>query len=197
MDYATNQRFLSSRGIYFEDIFNYNLLTAHWGKYKGRLIIPLMENNVIRYFVSREMLDKGKYLNPLIDRKDLLLYYLGTENKMRLYIVEGAFDGISLNKLGRSVLMLLGSSISEVQLEKIEKIGFKEAVVFLDGDIPHKAVQMCKKISCFGIPTKVIMVSKDDDPNSIYVDDRQYLHKLLSTPKELTFQDTIEMALRK
>lgn len=197
IDYAHHNKFLDSKGIDKEDIYRYNLMTTSHGKYKSKLIIPLKEGNAVVYFVARNAFANGRYFNPIIDRKPLLLYYLGTENKLRLYLVEGAFDAISINKLGYSVAMLLGSGISREQIEKIKRFGFTEVVVCLDGDIPKVSVEVYKKLKKSGIKTKIIFIPGKDDPNDLYVADKEYLKKLLDNPKELTIEDEVKITLRK
>jgi DNA primase len=197
VEYDLHKKFLSSRGITREDIPKYNLMTTGYGRYKDKLIIPLKEGNEVVYFVSRDMFNKGRYCNPVINKKEHLLYYTGKKNSLSLYIVEGAFDAISLNKIGFSVAMLLGSSISKEQIDKIKRIGFKEVVVCLDGDLKKKALDLYKKLYNYGLQTKIVLIPGLDDPNDLYVADKDYLIKLLSNPKEITVKDQVEMVLCK
>ena len=146
IQYNIHAKFLLSRGLLPEDVYKYDLLTTNYGKYKGKLVIPLKEGNDVVYFVAKEMAPKGRYTNPIINKRDFLLYYLGTENKMRLYIVEGAFDAISVNKVGFSAAMLLGSSISKEQIAKIKRTGFKEVVVCIYGDLKKKDISIYEKL---------------------------------------------------
>jgi DNA primase len=197
IDYEKHRKFLSSRGIDPEDVSRYNLFSTDYGRYKNKLIIPLMEGNNVVYFVSRDMFAKGRYNNPVINKKEHLLYYMGNENKMSLYIVEGAFDAISVNKLGFSVAMLLGSSISTEQLTKIRRIGFKEVIICLDGDLKKKATALCSKIRDLGFKSKIILFPGNEDPNDLYVADKEYLKKILEQPKDLDLTDEMELLFKK
>jgi DNA primase len=198
VEYKANYKFLSGRGIEADDVSRYNLLTVDQGRYKDRLIIPLKDGEKYVYFVSRDMFPRGKYLNPVIDRKNLLLYYLGEDVSVRkrLYIVEGAFDAISVNKLGFSVAMLIGSSLSDGQIKKIKRIGFSDVVVCLDGDLKKKAVDMQLNLIRDGVNAKIILIPGNDDPNDLYVADKKYLKKILERPKEVTLLERAEMAMK-
>jgi len=195
VDYEKNKEYLESRGLTASDIGTYNLLTATQGRYRGKLIIPLYEGGKVVYFVSRHMFFGGRYLNPVIDKKKILPYFLGSVNRLRLYIVEGAFDAISVHKLGFTVTPLLGSGISDEQVDKIKTIGFKEVVVALDGDIKDKAIAMYTRLKVAGVHTKIVFFPGNDDPNELYLADRDYLRKILTTPTEVSIKDKFELAL--
>ena len=195
--YPDHEDFLLSRGIEPDDVNRYDLMITHTGRYKGKLIIPLKEGHEFVYFVSRDMFPKGRYLNPVINKKEFLLYYLGNENSLRLYLVEGAFDAISVNKLGFSVAMLLGSSISKEQIAKIKRIGFSDVVVCLDGDLKKKAIEMHDRLTKANIKTKIVLIPGNDDPNELYVADKDYLKKLLMNPRDVTVRDKVGLILNK
>jgi len=197
IDYDRHKEFLKSKGLDKEDEYKYDIMTTYKGKYKSKIIIPLKEGNQVLYFMARDMFSKGKYYNPTIDRKPLLLYYLGVKNRLTLYLVEGTFDAISVNKLGYTVGILLGSGISKEQMVKIKKFGFTDVVVCLDGDLKKKAIELHDKLQKVGIKTRVVLIPGMEDPNDLFVSDSAYLLKLLSTPKEVTVSDRVQILLRK
>lgn len=189
--------FLLSKGLEPNDIQKYNLLTATSGKYKDKLIIPLFEGSNLVYFVARDMYKKGRYYNPPGEKSKILPYYLGTKHIMRLYLVEGAFDAISIHKLGYSVGILLGSHISKYQIQRIKDFGFNEIVVCLDGDLKKKAVIMNQLLIKNGLRSKIIWFDFMDDPNDLAVADLDYFKKIISNPKEVTLKDKVALALCK
>ena len=198
LDYTQFKKFLDSRGLDAEDVKKYNLMTCDKGQYKDKVIIPLYEGSVPAYFTARDPTLKGRYHQPKgINRKSLLLYYLGTEHRLRLYIVEGPFDGIILNKLGYSVCILTSSEMSEMQMDKIRKFGFEEVVVCLDGDLKKSSVSLCERLKKFGIQSKIILIPGDADPNDLYISDIEYLKALLKRPKDLDVQDKVKVILNK
>lgn len=196
LDFNQFKKFLVGRGLTEQDVSTYNLLTSNKGIYKDKVIIPLYEGTKLAYFVARDAIAKGNYHQPRdISRSNLLLYYLGTKNRFRIYIVEGPFDGIVLNKLGYSVCMLTCSTISNEQIEKIKKFGFEEAIVCLDGDIKKVILKLYDQLRVAGVKTKVILFPGKDDPNDLYVVDKEYLAKLLDNPIEPTVLDRARIAL--
>lgn len=195
------KKFLEGRGLDERDAVKYNFMTSTSSRkdlqrYKDKIIVPLYEGSVPVYFVARDPKEKGRYYQPdNVAKNSLLFYYLGDKHRLRLYIVEGPFDGIVLNKLGYSVCMLTTSHISEEQIEKIKKFGFEEVVVTLDGDIPKVAVEVHDKLQKSGIKTKIIIFSDDADPNDLYILDQDYLRKILENPKELEFKNRVGVML--
>jgi DNA primase len=101
-----------------------------------------------------------------------------------------------VNKLGFSVAMLIGSSLSDGQIKKIKRIGFSEVVVCLDGDLKKKAVDMQLNLIRDGVNAKIILIPGNEDPNDLYVADRKYLKKILERPKEVTLLERAEMAMK-
>lgn len=177
--------FLKSRGLALEDIETYGLRLGVKDKYKEKIIIPLYEGDTLVSFVARDT-RSGMYMNPIIEKSKLLPYYLGTRNKYTAYLCEGALDAISINKLGFTSAVLLGTIISRTQIQKIKDFGFKEVVIALDGDVKDKAMKMHDVLEKEGVLVKIIFFDKKDDPNSLFVRDRKKLEETLLNPKELT-----------
>ena len=196
LEFSQFSDFLTSRGLEETDIKRYNLMTSDTGPYKDNVIIPLYEGSTPVYFTARNTLAKGQYQQPKDhERKKLLLYYLGTEHRFRLYIVEGPFDAIVVNKLGFSTCPLLSSGISKYQIEKIKTFGFEEVVVCLDGDIKRVAIKLYETLQKSGLNTKIVLIPGKDDPNDLYTLDKEYLQKLLEKPKKLAFNDRVQILL--
>lgn len=170
IDWKTHEKMLKSKGICEADIDRYNLLYATEGKYKKCLIIPLYEGNRLVYTVARHTI-LGRYLNPIVEKKALVPYYLGKKNRYMLYLCEGALDAIVINKCGFSSAPLLGTQLSEEQIDKIKSFGFNQVVVALDGDVFGKAIVMCDKLNYRGIDSYVLKFDLKDDPNDLFVRD--------------------------
>lgn len=195
IDYFAYKTFLHSKGLSHNDVTEYNLLTANSGRYANKLIIPLYEGTKLVYFVARDLFQKGRYYNPVVDKKSILPYYLGTKNRMRLYLCEGAFDSISCNKLGYSSTPLLGSNLSKLQIAKIKDFGFSEVVVCLDGDLKEKAIKIYQMLVLSGIKTSVVWFDVMDEPNELYSVDKEYLDALLDKPKVVSLRDRVSVLL--
>jgi DNA primase len=195
VNYDQYKDFFAGRGLDRTDVVKYRILTATSGRYKNKIIVPLYEGPKLVYFVAKDPIFKG-YTNPVIDKKTLLPYYLGTHSKLTLYICEGAFDAIVINKLGFSAGVLIGSSISDGQIRKIKEFGFTTVAVTLDGDIKNSAVKIYDKIALQGLKVKFVWFDDDDDPNDLYVVDQAFLKRKLERASELTTADKLKVMLK-
>jgi len=117
---------------------NIKLFVAHKGKYKGRIIIPVYNNeNDLIYFQGRAVNEsiQPKYLNPDTD-KQLVIYNDGNFERDKYIIVsEGLLDAFMVPKQGTTCL---GSSISEFFIKMLMKKTDKGVILAFDNDKPGK-----------------------------------------------------------
>lgn len=190
--FSDYKRFFTAKGIEEEDISKYRFRIGTAGKHLGKLIIPLYEGSNLVYIVGRDLTIKGRYYNIAIEKVAILPYYLGEALcKYTLYLCEGAFDAICLNKLGFSAAALLGTMIFDEQIKKIKRFGFKECVVCLDGDAKSKAIKMYDQLIKSGIKASVAVIDGNEDPNDLYIANRSKLMSILTNPLQITLQDRV------
>lgn len=91
------------------------------GRYKNRLIIPFIKNDILFYFQARALDNTfPKYLNPSIEEnilKPSTILYPYDETEDHLVVCEGPFDAISLQLQGINATCTLGCSVSEAQMD--------------------------------------------------------------------------------
>lgn len=132
-------KFLYSRGITEQDIVVYNML--YWYKY-SRIVFPFYNFLGHLVFWTARRLYKNqtpKYLHAHVSRRDKIILYEGQERD-EIFIVEGVFDGIRLNKEGKSVMLLLGSNITDDQIHYLRIRGCR-VVMVLDSDMIDKQLE--------------------------------------------------------
>lgn len=136
--------YCKKRDLILEDLKLYNIQYVYSGKYGGRLIFPVTENNKIVYFQSRTIRDDlvesdqiMKALNPKFSGKNNIVYGLDVAIKLwqntnhRIIIItEGPIDAIRCRGVAP-----LGKSISQIQLEKIFNSNPDEIILALDMDM--------------------------------------------------------------
>ena len=126
--------YLKSRYITDEQIEYYHILNGVNGHF-GRIIIPnLVISKWTDFYQGRTYLDRiPKYLNPGNIDKSTIVFNLHNQDKKqkRFYIVEGVFSAV---RAGKDVGCIYGSSISDIQVELINKYNFNEIYCCLDGD---------------------------------------------------------------
>jgi DNA primase len=196
--YSDYPKFLKSRGIEPEDVKKYRLLFGLRGKYKDKLVIPLYEGNHLVYMVARDLKPEGRYYNIQKEKLSILPYYEGVDcKKLVLCLCEGALDAISINKLGYSSAVLLGTILSDQQIKKIKEYGILDVVICLDGDAIKKALGIRVKLKNAGVDAKVVFFHKKDDPNDVFVRNPKELFDLIAQARIPTLSDFVMSAMGK
>ncbi len=114
--------------------------------YFGRLIIPVLDDRKVVYWLGRALLDtiSPKYMFPDISRSNVLwgMNYLSNERK-EVFITEGWKDAYRVKGIA-----LLGSSMSEGQIEKLQsRLGESVVVsVMLDRDAWGKGFKIANNL---------------------------------------------------
>lgn len=104
----------------------------------GRIIIPYYKNNHVCYWIGRG--EKPKYFKPKLDGLNENIpwgmHTLSRESKELLVIAEGAFDALSFDQEGFSVLATMGGHFSKAQLKQVLDIAktFEEVFLCFDSD---------------------------------------------------------------
>lgn len=108
---------------------------------QGReIVIPVIEHGICRFTYTRTTTNrkKAKYLYP--DGVDRARYFWGLDKDKSyydgsvLYITEGALDALWLRQLGYDAIAILGSHISQLQINKLKELNPAEIVLFFDND---------------------------------------------------------------
>jgi DNA primase len=171
-DYKSNQakQYLYDRGITDEIIKYYDIGYTYIGKYFNRIIIPSYDTEGnLTYFIARwfaKEYNKLKYLNPLVEKLEVIF----NEGKLNLdatiYLVEGATDHI----VTPNSIPLLGKYISETLLELLYDHASGLIVIVLDDDAWEDAKNLYRKLD-FGNLTgriRIVKCPRDYDPSLIY-----------------------------
>ena len=141
-----------SRGLSPVQVRKMKLGTSTDKHYVNRIVIPIIEDDEIVYFVARRIYDDLKMVNGSsisfgpkeisppknsgwLPRSEVL-YGLDDvcEGVDQIVLVEGIFDAEHLKSLGLHSLALLGSNLSEVQIGKILRKRPGSIVLAFDGD---------------------------------------------------------------
>jgi hypothetical protein len=129
--------YLDSRGITKEDIKTYEIL---WWKAAGRVLFPFRNSagNLI-FWTARTIYKhiRPKYLHATVSKANRIITYYGHGEDDSVFIVEGVFDGLCLNKMGKTVIILMGSEISDT-LKEYLRASKKDVVLVLDQDVAAK-----------------------------------------------------------
>jgi len=183
------------RGLNDEIIEKYNMGYCSEGRYENRIIIPSYdENNKLNYFVARSFTgQKIKYLNPNIEKMNLIINEHNINWNNSLFICEGMFDMIGLYPL-TNIIPLIGKVMSDhLYYTLIKKLNGGYIFIVLDGDAKiemyqiykrlHTTIQLKDKIRVVDIPT-------DTDLSQIRKDfGLSGIRELLKSNKKLKLDD--------
>ena len=130
--------YLHNRGITDETL---SRLKIGYDEKEKRIVIPYWKNGYICYTIARatELNQKPKYKKAKIDgNNENVPWGLHTldRNKDLLVICEGAFDAISFEQEGFSVLATMGGFFSKPQIQELKSIAksFKQIMLTFDND---------------------------------------------------------------
>ena len=176
IDYLINRNFDPKKIIP-----KYKLLACNnLSKYKFRIIIPIIMNNNIVSFTSRDITNKRepKYLHlsneesalPIID-----CIYNVDNVKDRVIITEGVTD---VWRIGNGSVAMLGKIFPSSRISILSRLKLKAAFVMFDGESEaiKRAYQLANKLSIFIDHIEVIELS-NIDPADLSEDEIKELKK--------------------
>ena len=106
-------KYMYSRGLKERDLWFYKLGTSKRGRYRRRVIIPSFDAaGNLNYFVARGIDSdvKFKYLNPHVNKNDIIFNEFNIDWSKELTITEGPLDLVKCNV---NSTCILGSSLSK------------------------------------------------------------------------------------
>jgi hypothetical protein len=139
--------FMVKRGISLADVIQFRLVYCTAGRYRGRVVFPVIERGNLVYFQARAIWGKEAYsgevfrkaINPHKDENcqttssDVLLNLDIARLHERVAIVEGPIDCVHA---GHSAVCTFGTEISDRQIQKLLRAGVRKVDFMWDGPSP-------------------------------------------------------------
>ena len=145
--------YLFSRGVTEEELWYYKFGISEEKDYRNRIIIPSFnEYGELNYFIARDFTEKSrlKYLNPNLDRKNIVFNEININWKEPLIIVEGIFDLIKCPS--KNATCLLGSQLTPQYLLFKKIIKNKTPILLaLDPDAFDKTIKIAKTLLAYKV----------------------------------------------
>jgi len=109
------------------------LYVAYKGDYRGRIIIPVWEDDDIIYFQGRAIHDsmEPKYLNPLVNKSSVVLNRNNFDRDKYIIITEGIIDADAVGEQGTSIL---GKELSQDFVNVVNQYTDIGIIVVMDND---------------------------------------------------------------
>jgi len=173
-----NHPYLKKRNINYTLARYFQMKYCTSGFMKHRILIPIFDFNK-KYVVccGRTVDDRitPKYLFPKNFSKAHYIFNIQNiipSAPKPVFIVEGFFDCIHINKNGFDVIAIMGSSISNSQLKLLKDLD-RHYILMLDGDDTGiKAMPIIgKKMKQFDLNFKSIYILNNKEPESLNYDE--------------------------
>ena len=166
--FAPAFNYLYNRGVNDEMIDKHKIGFCFDGLYQNRVIIPSYDiNGDLNYFVSRSISPKTKkfkYLNPSIDKTQIIFNEHLINWDKPVFLVEGAFDHIVLP----NSIPLLGKKMYDKLFNEIYVRSKNFIIIVLDPDAVEDAKKIRNKLEGGRLINKILLnyMPKDHDVSS-------------------------------
>jgi DNA primase len=194
IDYKANYalNYLRERGITDDIIKEFDIGYTVEGKYYNRVIIPSYDiNGNLNYFIARwfgKEKTKLKYLNPVVEKKEIVFNEGRVNFDATIYLVEGVTDHVVVP----NSIPLLGKHINQKLIDLLYENANGNVVIVLDDDAKDDAVKLYKKLN-FGSLSgriKICFPPSGYDPSLIYQKlGNKGIIKLLMSSKKLSYNE--------
>jgi DNA primase len=162
--------YLRERGITDEIIKDYKIGFTTTGKFFNRVIIPSYNSDGhLNYFIARwfpKDFTKLKYLNPVVEKQEIVFNEGKINWDSTIYLVEGATDHI----VTPNSIPLLGKFLPEQLLDLLQEKAKAYVVIVMDDDAYDDTVRLYHEIN-FGElrgKVKVVKCPEGYDPSKVF-----------------------------
>jgi hypothetical protein len=168
--YQQAMSYLKERGITDKIIKDYKIGFTSRGKFFNRIIIPSYDSeNNLNYFIARwfsKEYTKLKYLNPDVEKQEIIFNEYKINWDATIYLVEGATDHI----VTPNSIPLLGKYISPQLLDLLQENAKSYVVIVMDDDAYADTVRLYNELNFGELRDKVKVVKCPDgyDPSKLY-----------------------------
>jgi len=149
--------YLKSRDISDELAYRYRLCGSIRGKARRRVVFPSFDSEGLPNYWTARSVDKNttmRYLNPKIERKDIIFNEVDTDWSSEITLVEGPFDML---RAGDNAVPLLGSSLSNESLLFRRIVENATPVVLaLDGDVKKKSHNIARLLYSYDVEVRLL-----------------------------------------
>jgi hypothetical protein len=125
----TLESFINDRNI--QPPYSNHIRVAIKGRYKGRIIVPVIVGGHVLYFQGRRINKniEPKYLNPVAEKSSIILNKEKFDPEKYIIITEGLLDAFSIGDQGTTCL---GASITDDFIEELQTLTKKGVIIAVD-----------------------------------------------------------------
>lgn len=187
-------RYLHSRKITDKQILSYNMGVCASGDYENRIIIPITEDDTLRFWVARAIgASKLKEKSPSnedyqISKSEVVFNLDKAARKYNSCVIsEGIYDALSWGDIGVS---LLGKTLYDAQLRIL--LDYRELLtegvyIAVDYDARDKATEMAENLIQYFQVFIINIPEEYDDPNKyLQKHNKKAMRKLILEAEKYT-----------
>lgn len=150
-------RYLETRNITDDEAYRFRLCGAVKGKARRRVVFPSFDSEGNPNYWTGRSIDKSstlRYMNPKVERRDIIFNEIDIDWTQEVTIVEGPFDML---RAGDNAIPLLGSSMSPDSL-LFRRIAENSTpiVLALDEDAKKKSHNIARNLYSFDVRVRVL-----------------------------------------
>lgn len=190
------RNYLVNRGLTYRDFWYFKFgVTDEDVAHKSRVIFPSFDaEGNLNYHTSRSLDSKRikpKYLNPGINRTQLIFNELNIDWTKELTLVEGPFD---LVKCNYNATCVLGSELGKDHL-LFQKIVSNSTPVLLafDDDAMHKTLRVARRLTSYGITVRLYQLP--EERHDVGEMNRDEFISLIPNAKLFTMEESIRFEI--
>lgn len=187
-------KYLKRREINIYQINKYNLGFCQVGRYQNRIIIPSYnKDSQLNYFTARSIQKHNsvKYINPPIQKNDIIMFQNLINWKFPVVLVQGIFDAMTVNF---NAIPLMGKIVSQTLAQRLS---YYDADIYLclDKDAKQHQYQTMKKLHKIGLNNLHYMNITEKDANEM--GRVGFWKELLNSSKQYTMQQELDILKQK
>lgn len=155
--------YLEGRNVSIDKSYRYRLCGGTRGSMRRRVVFPSFdEDGNLNYWTARSIESSShKYLNPKVERKNIIFNEIDINWASELTLVEGPFDFLNA---GNNATPLLGSFLARDSLlfKRIVE-NLTPIVLALDSDMRKKSHEIAKTLYGHGIKVRIAELGENKD----------------------------------
>lgn len=150
--------YLYTRGVTDEIIKKFKIGYCIDGKYENRVIIPSYDiDGDLNYFIGRsinKLNTKYKYLNPDVEKTNIIFNEQLIDWNKPVFLVEGTFDHIVIP----NSIPLLGKKLYDKLFDELYSKSKNYIIIVLDPDADEDALKIYNKLDAGRLMNKILIV---------------------------------------
>lgn len=184
--------YLARRGFGIDDIIKYGIGYCEDGEYRNRIIIPSFDKDArLNYFIARSYFDNTslKYLNPEVEKSEIILFEIFINFDLPVTVVEGIFDAM---KVRHNAVPILGKSVPDALIKRLTE-NHTSVNIYFDPDAKLTSLKIAEKLINAGLEAFIVDPDPQRDPGEMTT----YANKLLiEDRRQPMMQDFVRAGLK-